>query len=56
MSRVGKTLIQSPEATDETFGVLCDQFGEVTALREAAPMIVTEPSVPFRLCIMPARS
>ena len=33
MSRVGKTLIQSPEAADETFGVLCDRFGEVTALR-----------------------
>ncbi len=32
MSGIGKALIQSPEAADETFGVLCDRFGEVTAL------------------------
>ena len=32
MSGVGKTLIQTPEAAYESFGVLGDRFGEVTAL------------------------
>ena len=32
MSGVGKTLIQSPETAHETFGILCDRFGKITAL------------------------
>ena len=32
MSRVGKRFVKSPETADETFGILCDRFGEITAL------------------------
>lgn len=33
VSRVGEVLIKSPEAADETLGILCDRLGEIAALR-----------------------
>ena len=33
MSFMGEPLIQSPEAADETFGILRNRLGEITALR-----------------------
>ena len=32
MSCIGKAFVQSPETTHESFGVLCDRLGEITAL------------------------
>ena len=56
VSRVGEVLIKSPEAADETFGVLCDRLGEIAACGDTAPMMDTEPSVPFKFWTIPARS
>ena len=33
MTGIGKSLVQSPETADKTFGILCDRLGEITALR-----------------------
>ena len=43
---IGKSLVQSPETADKTFGILCDRLGEITTLRgNCLPLQASPPDV-----------